>query len=190
MFDISLYNDEFFEWHHIHARQYSIESIKPVIEYYEIKSVIDFGCGIGSYLEGAYQLGLTDLRGFDIGGKYAEKYTPETIKPFIGYTDITNPISCKKYDLVISTEVAEHIEPTGSKIFVDNLVSAAEGMIIITAAPPGQLGCGHINCQPKEYWIGLFKDKGLTHSIEDEENIKQMWSNTPQYIQDNLMVFK
>ena len=50
-FDLSLYNDEFFQWHYKYARIYSIQTMNWFLDKFTVNSVVDFGCGIGSYLE-------------------------------------------------------------------------------------------------------------------------------------------
>ena len=46
--------------------------------------------------------------------------------------------------------------------------------MIFTAAFPGQQGIGHINCQPKEYWLEKFTNIGLTRNTKAEDN----WEKT------------
>ena len=65
-FDISLYNDDFFEWHFKYAREYSIVTMDWLLEVFPFKSVVDFGCGIGSYLESAVAKNITKIKGYDI----------------------------------------------------------------------------------------------------------------------------
>ena len=157
-FDTSLYNDEFFAWHKKYTDGYSLSTGKKLFEHYKPKSVVDFGCGIGSYLSAAYDFGILKLRGFDIGSKFAKIYTDKRILEFIDFDrDITTPIyfDCGYCDMAICIEVAEHINPKGSDMLVENISSTAK-MCVFTAAPPGQGGCGHVNEMPKEYWSNLF----------------------------------
>ncbi len=86
-FDISLYDDKFFAWHKEHAHEYSVKTMTWYMDNVHPKSVIDFGCGIGSYLYAARQRGVTNLKGYDIGGEYAKTHTPELVQPFIEYKD-------------------------------------------------------------------------------------------------------
>lgn len=163
-FDLSLYNEDFFLWHHKYVRESSIRAMNWYIKEYGPKSVIDFGCGIGSYLEPAFDKGLK-IQGYDISDK-ARKYTPDRIAPFIEYRDCTKRITTGKFDCVISFETAEHIEPSGTDQFVDNILQAVGERLLFTAAPPGQLGTGHINLQPKEFWMDKFKSLiNLSHSL-------------------------
>lgn len=194
MFDISLYNDEFFFWHLRYAREYSIKTMDWYIENYKPSSVIDFGCGIGSYIESAFNKGIKNLKGYDIGGEHAKRYTPNFISEFIEYKDCTKEIICEKFDCVISFETAEHIEPSGTSIFIKNISNALKknGYILFTAAPPGQDGCGHINMHEKEFWIKQFCDLGHIIDSEAEKNIKENWNaiGCPNYITENLIVLR
>ena len=196
-FDISLYNDDFFFWHDKYAREYSIKTMDWFVDKYLPKSVVDFGCGIGSYLESAYNKGIKNLKGFDIGGEYAQAYTPNFLHEFIEYKDCTLPISCGTYDCVISFETAEHIEPIGTDVFVKNIANSCKlltGLILFTAAPPEQDGCGHINCHYKDFWLTkfaqhkCFEDKNLTDEIST--NWKSLNVGCPDYIINNLIVLK
>lgn len=193
MFDISLYNDEFFLWHLKYARDYSIQSMDWYIDEYKPNSIIDFGCGIASYLESGYKKGIKKLKGIDIGGEYAKKYTPEYLMPYIEYKDCTESIKSEKYDCVISFETAEHIEPNGTTTFIKNISNALKigGRILFTAAPPGQEGCGHINMHPKEFWLQEFSSLGNTLDTEMTEKVKENWRNIcPNYIVENLIILR
>lgn len=199
MFDISLYNDEFFEWHLKHAREYSIKTMDWYIEKYQPKSVVDWGCGIGSYLESAYNHGLR-VHGIEIS-EAAKKYTPEHISERILYWDCTMPIVCRDFDTVLSFEVAEHIDPDGTDTFIYNIVDCVGRHLLFTAAPPGQEGTGHINLHPREFWIKqltkIFRhpDPGYTKPAlkYDEDLTKDISDNwrilgAPDYICNNLIV--
>lgn len=188
MFDISLYNDEFFDWHLKYARSYQLVTFMWYLSEYKPASVIDFGCGIGSYLEAAKANGITRLKGIDISDA-ARAYTPESVRDYIEYKDCTLPIEVGQYDCVLSFETAEHIDPAGTDQFITNIKNAASKYILFTAAPPGQDGCGHINMHPREWWVdkfGLNVDEAMTRNVSTE------WFNLgcPSYISGNLIIFK
>jgi cyclopropane fatty-acyl-phospholipid synthase-like methyltransferase len=198
MFDIDLYNDEFFLWHLTYAREYSMKTMDWYIDAYKPTSVVDFGCGIGSYLESCYNKGIKNIAGYDIGGEYAQKYTPDFLYPFIEYCDCTKPIKTQqKYECVISFETIEHIEPSGTNVFIENLVNATDfdkGRILFTGAPPEQEGCGHINCRDKQEWIEIFAEQDFTVDQHLTELVKDAWTGLnvgcPPYIINNLLIFK
>jgi hypothetical protein len=140
-FDISLYNDEFFKWHQLHTIDYALKFMDWYIENYKPKSVIDFGCGLGTYLESAYNKKIIQIKGYEIGGEFARKYTPQHMQDFIQYIDCTLPLKFsknEKFDCVISIEVAEHIDPKNTEQYVKNMVSSMSknAKILFTAAPP------------------------------------------------------
>lgn len=193
MFDISLYNDEFFEWHLKHAREYSIKTMDWYIEKYHPKSVVDWGCGIGSYLESAHNHGLKIL-GIEIS-EAAKKYTPKSITDRIYYDDCTLPIVCPRdFDAVLSFETAEHIDPSGTVTFIYNITDCVGKHLLFTAAPPGQQGTGHINLHPREFWIAQLTKKQLTRPLKYDEaltkDISDNWRilGAPDYICNNLIV--
>jgi hypothetical protein len=194
IFDASLYNEEFFEWHLKHAHEYSMRNMEWLLEEYpHIQDVIDFGCGIGSYLLAASKK-IDVFWGIDIGYEQARKYIDPEILPFIHQGDCCEEQNIFNADLILCIETAEHIPPSKSEQLVRNLVrnTTEYGMIIFSAAPPGQQGTGHINCQPKSFWIELFDKYGAYVHNEDTEKIKSAWlsQGCPQYIHDNLLVLK
>lgn len=81
----------------------------------------------------------------------------------------------KRYDLAISMEVAEHLPPESSDIFVSNLCGSSD-VVLFSAAHPGQGGDGHINEQPIEFWIKKFE----SHHYRP--------INIKQYFQDNRKI--
>jgi len=194
-FDISDYDDRYFKWHRDYTRDYAIRTMDWYIKLYNPTSVVDFGCGVGAYLESALNNDILDILGFDIGGDVVKKYTEPSIHPYIQYLDCTKELFIEKnYDCVISLETGEHIETESSDQFVLNIVgfSKKTGTILFSAAPPGQTGTGHINCQTKEFWIEKFSTHSWNVDKETTDFIKSNWSNlkAPDYIVKNLIVFK
>lgn len=187
-FDISLYNDEFFKWHKDNTHIGEVEAGKVLAKWFNLKSIVDIGCGIGSYLQGS---NCPTIKGFEIGGDDAKRYTDASIIDFIDFnTDATKPMEFDvKFDCCICLEVAEHIETSKSEQLVTNITNASN-FIVFSAAPIGQEGCGHINCQPFEFWVKLFEKKGFQLDVFNTEQIKNIWLNkAPQYVINNLMVF-
>jgi len=193
-FDINKYNDRYYRWHKENTRNYIIKTMDWFIINYKPKSVIDYGCGIGAYLESCLKMGVENIKGFDIGGDYVKKYTNKKVIPFIEYIDCTIPLVTEKYDCVISLETGEHIETKLSNQFIENIVNSTndKGIIIFSAAQPGQNGTGHINCQTKDFWLKIFNNYSYTQEDEITNDIIKNWSilGAPTYIVDNLIVLK
>lgn len=119
------------------------------------KSVIDIGCGVGTWLKAWMDNGVNDVKGYDIN-VIKEEYLC-VARNYIIYEDIyNNNYSNHKADLAMSLEVAEHLYPDYSKTFVSNLAKISD-FILFSAGIPGQAGANHINTQPLQYWVDLFK---------------------------------
>lgn len=193
-FDIINYDERYFKWHRDNTRDYAIKTMNWYIQEFKPKSIIDYGCGIGAYLESALINDIYDIKGFDIGGDNVKKFTDEAVIKYIEYTDCTKPISTKYYDCVISLETGEHIETESSEQFVKNICNSTkrDGVIIFSAAQPGQSGTGHINCQEKIFWKERFLFNSFVYDDLLTEYITDNWSRlgAPIYIKNNLMIFK
>lgn len=125
------------------------------------KSVVDFGCGLGTFLNVFKQHGVSDVLGLDgpwVNKKLLHKY----IEPYeFQESNLEEEIKLdKKYDLVVSLEVAEHLSPATADTFVQNLVNAGN-VILFSAAIPNQEGQNHLNEQWLTYWEEKFQKHGL-----------------------------
>jgi hypothetical protein len=74
--------------------------------------------------------------------------------------DLSQPISLgRRFDLVQSLEVAEHLPVEAADSFVE-MLTAHGSLVLFSAAVPGQGGEHHINEQPLEYWREKFSCRG------------------------------
>lgn len=117
-----------------------------------VRTVVDIGCGPGTYVRAMREVGL-DAIGVD-----NDPRMPDT--EYLISADILKYYFSKK-DLALCLEVGEHLPEDKADAFVDKVVSASD-LVIFSAAFPGQGGDGHINCQPKQYWIDKFAQRGYT----------------------------
>ena len=151
------YTKTFHQKHTSHAYKFEEELAKQIINYFNIQSVLDIGCGIGRWLKGIMDIGITDILGLEYAYDDAKDYIYDNVKDNVKFGDATKPINLERtFDCVWSFEVAEHLPKEFAEQFVENVVNNTDRFIILTAAPPGQGGLDHINEQPKEYWIDLF----------------------------------
>ena len=187
------YENKYYKKHYDECREWEKKIGSYIVEILKIKSVIDLGCGIGSFLEGAYESGCTEILGIELNLKIADKYIEEKIKPYIQYGDLTVPLKLEKhFDCCISFEVAEHLHEKNSQQFIDNLTEYTSKYIIMTAAPPGQRGTQHFNLQERDYWIKRIEKKEFVYRKDLIEQCTKGWVDfeVPWYIFRNLMVFK
>jgi len=73
--------------------------------------------------------------------------------------DLSKPLDLgRRFDLVQSLEVAEHLPASSARDFVASLVRHGD-VVLFSAAVPGQGGEHHVNEQPLEYWRALFAER-------------------------------
>jgi hypothetical protein len=143
-------------------RDGSLQSARAIIPLLlsklSVHSVVDVGCGVGTWLRAFQENGVSDITGYD--GEYVDTAAlaidPENFKVIDLCTDFALP---RKADLAISLEVAEHLPSKNGDHLVQQLTSAAL-MVLFSAAIPGQGGTGHINEQWQDYWRSKFNSFG------------------------------
>jgi hypothetical protein len=118
------------------------------------------GCATGAWLTAWQNAGVNDFYGID--GPYVDQDRLEIPSSKYAATDLNSTFDLgRRFDLVQSLEVAEHLEPNHSEAFVACLASHAERFVLFSAAPPGQGGEFHINERPYEFWRALFEQRGF-----------------------------
>jgi len=142
----------------VHNFKAAIEIVPLLKSLLNPKSVVDVGCGTGTWLKIFIDNGITDVLGID--GWYLDKSSLKVdIENFIEF-DLNKPfVFNRKFDLAISLEVAEHLRPENSNAFVESL-SNLSNIIVFSAAIPNQGGQNHLNEQPPIYWINKFEEIG------------------------------
>jgi len=152
----------------------------------KFESVVDFGCGLGRWLSAAEDLGVSDVRGYDIPEVPIEDRLISEDK--FHAADLGLPlVSDRKFDLAVSTEVAEHIDPANISTFIENICNFSQ-QVLFTAAPPYQGGAGHCNENWIEYWVWHFREKGY-HAYDFIRDA--CWNDTSinYYFRQNVLFF-
>jgi hypothetical protein len=152
----------------------------------EIKSAVDLGCGVGTWLSVLKEIGLEDIQGFD--GPWVEKDLLEIPVENFQAIDLVKPIKLeRKFNLAISLEVAEHLPPDAAKMFVDSLVNLSD-FILFSAAIPLQGGKNHLNEQWPDYWADIFKEQGY---VVLDFIRRRIWNdqNIPTWYRQNILLF-
>lgn len=149
--------------------------VPEIIKLLNPKSVVDIGCGLGTFLNIFKRLGVNDVLGID--GPWVNKdLLHQYINPeeFLEHNLEEKIKLDKNYDLVISLEVAEHLKESSADVFVQNLVNSGN-LILFSAAIPNQGGQNHIN----EQWIPYWEEKFSEHNYVIHDIIRPLfWENS------------
>jgi len=123
-------------------------------------SVLDVGCATGTWLAEWSRVGVPDVFGID--GDYVDRTALRIPVDSFQAVDLNRPFSLgRKFDLVQTLEVAEHLDESSADAFVESL-SAHGDVILFSAAIPGQGGTHHVNEQWPSYWAEKFAKAGYT----------------------------
>jgi SAM-dependent methyltransferase len=155
------YTPAFFARQREYARS-SAETVVPlVLELTGARSVVDVGCGTGTWLAAFETHGIEDVLGVD--GAYVQDAALELAPERFLAHDLTRPLKLpRRFDLVMSLEVAEHLPAEHAATFVGSLASLGP-IVLFSAAIPGQGGTNHVNEQWPAYWAALFAERGYVH---------------------------
>jgi len=161
---------------------FPVKVIDEILNTFHPKSILDVGSGTGVSLQYFLQKNI-DATGVE-NSKLAIKQSAVGDK--IIRHNLKNELDLrKKFDLVWSFEVIEHIHPQFEATFLNTLVRHGD-RVIISAARPGQGGHGHFNEQLPGYWIKRFSD--LQFQLNQE--MTQRLRNIKETHADNLLVFE
>jgi len=137
------------------------ERVVPrLVELFAPASVVDVGCGLGTWLAGFRDRGVTRLLGIDqsLSGEFL--LGPAQFRA----ADFTRDLNSETtFDLALCLEVAEHLPQEAADRFVESLCRLAP-TIVFSAAIPGQGGDGHCNEQWPAYWWNKFAKRGYAGS--------------------------
>lgn len=124
------------------------------------RGVADIGCGQGFILEFFQEKGFSVL-GVDCSEEIFS-FCPASVKDHILVFDLRDDIRPYvprgEYDLVICTEVAEHVEPQFEDVLLDNVFHFARDAVILSWSPDWCIHRGtsrqeHWNPRPKRYVV-------------------------------------
>jgi SAM-dependent methyltransferase len=149
------------------------------------KSLLDVGCGTGTWVRAALRKGISDVYGVD--GANIDEDTLLFSKECFRQQDLTLEWSLgRRFDVALCLEVAEHLSPSSALVLIKALVSHSD-VIVFSGACPGQAGQHHINCRWPEYWQGLFNAHGY---VCDDSARWSIWDNDdidPWYRQNTFV---
>jgi len=135
-------------------------------------SVLDAGCAMGFLVEKLRELGI-EAYGMDIS-PYAISMVHDTFKPFCSLGSITEPFP-RKYDLIVSIEVLEHLTPQEAEKAVANFCCFTDD-ILFSSSPYDFREVTHLNVRPVEYWAELFARHGFYRDLDFDASFLTPWA--------------
>ena len=168
----NLYNKEYYQHYRTASGEISYqdsEEIKAFIghiatqikEKYRPKTVLDAGCAMGLLVAALRDLGV-EAYGVDLS-EYAISQVREDIRPYCAVGSLADPLPDslpRRYDLVVSMEVLEHIPEEEGKKAVANLCAVTD-QVLFCSSPDDTEDPTHINLHQPSYWCGLFAEQGF-----------------------------
>jgi SAM-dependent methyltransferase len=159
-----------------------------LIDLFDPKSVLDVGCGIGTWLHCFHEQGVEDIFGIDgdfVDRSLLTEYVEEKV---FAPLDLSRAFTLdRKFDMVISLEVAEHLPENSADDFITSLCTHSD-LVIFSAAIPGQGGQNHINEQWMDYWIKKF----AVHHFKHYDIMRPLLWNISEvdwWYKQNMLVF-
>ncbi len=143
----------------VHNFKAAREVVPFLLEILDVRSVVDVGCGIGTWLKVFEENGVQDILGID--GDYVDKSLLKIDNQKFKEYDLEKLYNTdRKFDLAISLEVAEHLSIDSANVFVKTITNLSD-TVVFSAAIPYQGGQNHINEQEPNYWIEKFENEGF-----------------------------
>ena len=153
------YDAQFYS-NHRDATDRSASAILPLVVSLlpRFDSMLDVGCGDGAWLTHAHRLGAATVHGVDGPWALGSLRVP---RAEFSEADLSKPWRAnRRFDLVSTLEVGEHLPVSAADTFVETLESHGD-VVLFSAAAPSQGGTNHVNEQPPAYWAEKFAAHGF-----------------------------
>lgn len=112
------------------------EVLASVFDMSEVRSIADVGCSDGNLIKIIHDknpsIEVTGIEYFEYHKKYADPKIVDKIKILDIRDPLPSDLSDKKFDIVVCTEVGEHIDPAYTAAFLENIKSLVGKHLIMT----------------------------------------------------------
>jgi len=168
-------------------------SLTYLINKFNIRSMLDVGCGPGGMIKLAKEKNLL-VTGIDGDDKVERE--EDVIKNIIIHDYCTGPfIPDTIFDLAWSVEFLEHVEAG----YIPNYMPSFQKCkyVIATHAKPkpdtvngkSATNYHHVNEQFEDYWIDIFNTYGFDYSAPFTKELRQASTMTKNFVRENGLVF-
>ena len=186
---INLYSNRYFR-SRMKQREKQARAGEVLSNLLEIESMVDLGCGLGSFLEGALKGKTKKVLGIDVSYDRLIKYVPEHMRPFIQKGHAGKELNLGKWDCAFSLETAEHLLPEEESTFIDNIMNASSRLIVFRAS----MGFNQWHLNPgklREYWVDLFLKRSCKELFDEERKLAKIWRGlVVRYIRKLIIIMR
>lgn len=183
----SIYNEEYYKNYDVgiakvdyEGSEYTKNFLKTVarmiVEKYHPKTILDAGCAMGYLVEALRDLGV-EAYGVDIS-EYAIGKVREDMKPYCAVRSLLDPLPehfPKRFDMVTTIEVIEHLEEEQGLQALKNLCNYAD-TILFSSSPDDFEEPTHVNVRPPEYWVSHFARNQFYNNAEISNDYLTPWT--------------
>lgn len=147
-----------------------------LIKTYDIKSMLDVGCGAGWAIKHFLEKGI-DSYGVE-GFPDIEEYCVCSMDriTIVDYEE-QEYVPDREFDLIWSCEFVEHVKESCMENFLKTFDKGK--YIAMTHATPGQAGHHHVNCKAEKYWVEHIEKRGFKFNEKESKNLRAIANSKP-----------
>jgi len=154
-----IYSSKYFDGQADGSARSAATVVPLVLSIFPAKSVVDVGCGVGTWAAEFLARGVQDVWAVD--GDYVDRTRLRIPQECFHARDLKSPLQIgRSFELAVCLEVGEHLPESRASGLVADLTCLAPCVLFSAAVPHGG-GTGHINEQYLPYWVKLFEAHGF-----------------------------
>jgi SAM-dependent methyltransferase len=135
-------------------------------------SVLDAGCAMGFLVEALHARGV-EAWGVDIS-EFAISQVHESVRDRCSVASLAEPLE-RRYDLIVSIEVLEHIPPAEIDKVIANLCRSTDRLLLSTT--PEDFGeATHLNVQTPDAWSAALAREGFLRDLDQDFSFITPWA--------------
>ena len=153
------YSPHFFAVREAGSARSARRILPDVLKLTRASSVLDVGCGIGTWARAAHDCGAREVVGVD--GAWVDPGSLLVDPDAFVAHDLGTPLDLgRSFDLALCLEVAEHLDAAAGDTLLASLVRHAPA-VLFSAAIPYQGGRHHVNERWQSHWVERFAALGF-----------------------------
>lgn len=136
------------------------------------RTVLDAGCALGFLVETLRQREV-EAFGIDLS-EYAIGQVAPDVRPYCRIGSVAEPFE-RRYDLIVSIEVLEHMPAAEAERAVANFCAHADD-VLFSSSPLDFREATHFNVQQPEHWAELFARQGFFRDVDFDASFITPWA--------------